>query len=130
MVCQFCGEKTDDLRLCDWTESRFVPMRIRDLVVGDVVRRFNELTPRRTGIATVVELQDFPGVDRRRVVLEISGPRLRSKVFTESRFAAIMIKREAQCEAFCCERCRVERGDEEESRIYCSAHWKAWEAVA
>ncbi len=140
LVCQFCGE-ADCLDKCDWPTMDFVPMRVRDLQVGDQVRRFNESAP-RPSIATVVEIQDFYTShavtfnrwDKRRIVLQIEGRnRLRGsvaprmKVFTDSIYAAIRIKRPAKCEKVCCANHRADRGP---GAVHCADHWRAWEQLA
>jgi len=119
--CEFCGS-TECLTTCDWPVMDFVVMRLRDLEVGDLVRRFGDL--RKRGPARVVELQDFAEEGRRRVVLAIGE---RCKVFTDSIFAAIRIKRDCKCGRVCCERCRCWRGPGAE---YCAEHWRLTEAAA
>ncbi len=133
LACEFCGE-TECLDRCDWRVRDFVPMRVRDLEVGDQVQRFNEFCKRRA-VATVAEIQDFPDddtqpfapIERRRVVLSIAGKTRRVKVFTASVFAAIRIKRVTGCGKVCCERCRMDRGP---GGVVCFEHWHAWEQVA
>ena len=121
-VCEFCGE-AEGLDRCDWPVMDFVPMRVRDLQVGDLVRRFNLA---RAVAEAVEEIVDFEGSGRRHLVLRIAGTE-RRKVLTESGLAAIRIKRATVCGLVCCWRCRAERGD---GRVVCSEHWKAWEKVA
>lgn len=105
----------------------FVAMRVRDLEVGDQVRRFNQADHPR--YATVVALRNFPLTQRRFVKLEIRQQNgvVRSKCFTESAFAAIRIKRSAFCGVPCCPLHSMERGPE---KAICRDHWKAWEGVA
>lgn len=131
--CAFCAETA--LYRCDWRVLDYVPMRLRDLQLGDMVRRFNETKARRAATATVVELHDFETVHPqtytryfgRRVVLRIDGKTERFKEFKESAFAAIRIKRDEPCRQPVCEAHVQERG--EDSHV-CHTHWRSWEGKA
>ena len=110
LACEFCGA-VEGLDKCDWPVMDFVVMRLRDLQVGDLVRRFNQVGE-RAAVAEVIELQDFEEGywGNRRVVLRIGNSKRgeRCKVFTDSKVAAIRIKRDTRCERVCCARCRVD----------------------
>ena len=132
-TCAFCEEMA--VYQCDWGVNDFVALRVRDLVIGDQVRRFNELKARRKATATVVELEDLVVVHavnynrtyHRRVVLRIDGKTERLKHFTESPYAAIRIKRDGRCRAPVCESHVQERAEE---RHVCMSHWSAWSEAA
>ena len=61
--CATCGERCAPFA-CAWRCERFQEGRLRDLVIGDIVRRFRDIEGRRPGRAVVKEIDNRPHIGK------------------------------------------------------------------
>lgn len=110
-----------------WPVPQFVAVGVRDLVVGEVVRKWASSGPPKTGriarIGSLLQLQN----DWAQVGIEIYSAVDPKKIIRRVKVNAKELKAERMgpCGVPVCEAHGVDRG-----RACCSEHWHAWEKVA
>jgi hypothetical protein len=108
----------------------FQVMKIEDLVLGDIVRRFVDKRMKLPP-AEVMEICDFPGDavlrPRRTVIIRIRSRTPRFKTFNNAVTSRVRILRPGECGELCCE---LHAREVDDGLHYCANHWRAWEAVA
>lgn len=112
-----------------WPVYGMEPARYYQLRKGDRVCRYNTIrsNPRVAQVLEISPREDVPPLLVITLAVDRCIEKSRVKVIQVRSDSAVRVERDRNCDQFCCERHRVERGP---GATFCADHWQSWSDVA